>query len=66
MAQKISSWTLCLLALLTITMPAAADKPTAADEELIRAAILDYAEGWYTGDADRMERCLHPISPNGS
>lgn len=28
--------------------------------ELITAAALDYADGWYQGDAARMERCLHP------
>jgi hypothetical protein len=31
-----------------------------ADEAAIRAAALDYIEGWYTGDGDRMERALHP------
>jgi hypothetical protein len=31
-----------------------------SDETAIRAAALDYIEGWYTGDADRMERALHP------
>ncbi len=31
-----------------------------ADEAGIRGAALDYLEGWYTGDADRMERALHP------
>ena len=31
-----------------------------ADEEAIRQAALDYCEGWYTGDPERMERCLHP------
>lgn len=29
-------------------------------EIAIRAIALDYAEGWYEGDAERMERCLHP------
>ena len=24
------------------------------------AAALDYAEGWYTGDGDRMARAVHP------
>jgi hypothetical protein len=33
---------------------------TAADSSAIRAAALDYIEGWYTGDAARMERALHP------
>ena len=30
------------------------------DEEGIRRAALDYCEGWYNGDAERMERSLHP------
>lgn len=30
------------------------------DAELIRQAALDYIEGWYEGDAARMERALHP------
>jgi len=33
---------------------------TAADEDAIKATALDYIEGWYTGDAARMERALHP------
>lgn len=33
---------------------------TAADSAAIRAAALDYAEGWYTGDTGRMGRSLHP------
>jgi hypothetical protein len=33
---------------------------TAADSAAIRAAALDYAQGWYEGSAERMERALHP------
>src|SRR5215210_4291733 len=33
---------------------------TPSDTAAIRAAALDYAEGWYAGDADRMARALHP------
>jgi hypothetical protein len=33
---------------------------TAADSAAIRATALDYIEGWYTADAARMERALHP------
>jgi hypothetical protein len=32
----------------------------AADSAAIRTAALDYIEGWYTADAARMERALHP------
>ena len=46
---------------------------TAADSAGIRAAALDYIEGWYEGNAERMERALHPelakrivnTNPNG-
>jgi hypothetical protein len=31
-----------------------------ADEAGVRAASLDYIEGWYEGNAERMERALHP------
>jgi len=31
-----------------------------AAEAAIRATILDYYEGWWTGDARRMERAVHP------
>jgi hypothetical protein len=30
------------------------------DEEAIRQTALDYIEGWYAGNAERMERALHP------
>ena len=31
-----------------------------SDADLIKQAALDYIEGWYEGDATRMERALHP------
>jgi hypothetical protein len=30
------------------------------EREQITQAALDYFEGWFDGDADRMERALHP------
>jgi Putative lumazine-binding len=30
------------------------------DEDLIRAAALDYFEGWYDADQTRVDRALHP------
>ncbi len=30
------------------------------DEAAIRQTALDYVEGWYEGNAERMERALHP------
>jgi hypothetical protein len=33
---------------------------TDADLAAIRAVILDYFEGWFAADAERMRRALHP------
>lgn len=33
---------------------------TEADREAIKRAALNYAEGWYEGNADKMESALHP------
>jgi hypothetical protein len=44
-------------------LAARAQEPQAIDpagEAAIRATALDYIEGWYEGDADRMARALHP------
>ncbi len=38
----------------------AAPASASADSAAIRNAALDYIEGWYTGDADRMRRAVHP------
>ena len=37
-----------------------ASAQTAADSAAIRATALDYIEGWYEGNAERMERAVHP------
>jgi hypothetical protein len=29
-------------------------------EDAVRSAVMDYVEGWFEGDAGRMERALHP------
>ncbi|HEX2344499.1 MAG TPA: nuclear transport factor 2 family protein [Vicinamibacterales bacterium] len=50
-----------ILVLLAMTLPGGATNRQATDESAaIRATALDYVEGWYTGDAARMERALHP------
>jgi len=38
--------------------PATAQSP--ADAAAIKQTALDYIEGWYEGNAERMERALHP------
>src|ERR1044072_1068435 len=39
---------------------AASNRPADADLAAIRQTALDYIEGWYEGNAERMERALHP------
>lgn len=39
---------------------AAEGAPSAADSAAIRIVALDYIEGYYAGDADRVRRALHP------
>ena len=43
-----------------LILPGALAAQTAADSAAIRQTALDYIDGWYTGDAARMERALHP------
>ncbi|HYU53103.1 MAG TPA: nuclear transport factor 2 family protein [Gemmatimonadaceae bacterium] len=50
-----------LLALLTSTAPITiAACQSGADSAAIKQTALDYIQGWYGGDAARMERALHP------
>ena len=41
-------------------LPLYAQAPPPNDTAAIKSAALDYIEGWYTADAARMERALHP------
>ena len=38
----------------------AEEESTVADRDAIVRVALDYFEGWFDGDAARMERALHP------
>jgi hypothetical protein len=49
--------TLMVLAISAFAVPAFAQ--SAADSAAIKATALDYIEGWYAGDGERMERALH-------
>ena len=51
--------TLAML-LLSTAVAGGAQSQGSADTAAIRAAALDYAEGWYEGNPDRMGRALHP------
>ena len=45
---------------LAVAIPRPCVAQSATDSAGIRAAALDYIEGWYEGNAERMERALHP------
>ena len=46
--------------LLPTLLVGAVQAQSSADSAAIRATALDYMEGWYEGNADRMARALHP------
>src|SRR5208337_4892633 len=48
-----------LLTILLLNVASAAE-PKTSDEAGVRATVADYMEGYYTGDAARMEKSLHP------
>jgi hypothetical protein len=48
------------LMVLSAGVTGTAQAQSVADSAAIRAAALDYAEGWYEGNAERMARSLHP------
>ena len=50
--------TALVLALLLAAAPAAAQ--TAADSTAIRKTALDYIDGWWSGDEQRMAGAVHP------
>ena len=49
-----------VLVLLSTAVTGMARAQSAADSAAIRATALDYAEGWYEGNAERMARAVHP------
>lgn len=51
---------LLVTGLLLLCSPFTAPAQTAADSTAIIQTALHYIEGWYEGNAERMERALHP------
>ena len=47
------------VALLAAVIPVVAQSDT-AERDAIKRTALNYAEGWYEGNADKMESSLHP------
>ena len=54
-----SSFLLTVVAVLGL-LPRSLPGQAAADSAAIRQAALDYIEGYYEGNGERMERALHP------
>jgi hypothetical protein len=48
------------IAALALTPISASSCQSQSDSAAIRQAALDYIQGWYAGDAARMESALHP------
>jgi len=52
---------LCLaFALMLLAFMVKTQAQTPADASAIKQTALDYIEGWYEGNAERMEKSLHP------
>jgi hypothetical protein len=49
-----------LLTLLLVNLAVATDEKKTSEAAAVRAAVTDYIEAYYTGDAARMEKSLHP------
>jgi len=56
--KKLTAFLVLVVAFGIGAAPAAAQ--TAADSSAVVATALDYIDGFYAGDAARMERALHP------
>jgi hypothetical protein len=59
MKQFALTFGVCAILLLSLGAVSEPQKVT-SDQAAIRATITDYIESYYTGDAARMERSLHP------
>lgn len=61
MQKLIQSCLACLVGLVCFALtPVEVRAQTAADREAVKQTALDYIEGYYDGNAERMERSLHP------
>ena len=59
MIRTRSAVTLSIVAAFATLAPRA-HAQSAADSSGIKQAALDYIEGWYEGNAERMQRAVHP------
>ena len=52
--------TILLFAIILASFTGTQAQTSDADREAIKATALDYIEGWYEGNPERLERALHP------
>jgi len=57
--MKKSILTIAIIAIIVSNFNYKVKAQTKEDSVAIKTACLDYLEGWYTGDANRMEKALH-------
>ena len=57
--MKLKLWLLFAVLLTALCANAQAQTPD-AEKAAIKTTALDYIEGWYDGNAERMEKSLHP------
>jgi Putative lumazine-binding len=60
MQRYLPGFGLSLLLLLSVSTTAQQNKTAGDDAAAVRATVTDYIEGYYNGDASRMEQTLHP------
>ncbi len=60
MKQPVLFTLLCSLLLAAAPLRAQTAAPAEADLAAIRSTVLDYLEGYYAGDPDRVERAIFP------
>ena len=60
MKRLLLGFGLCLFVLVNLSTNAQDDKTRNDDSSAVRATVTNYIEGYYTGDAHRMEQTLHP------
>ena len=58
--KQLSLVVLLLVVSFGIIAPVELQAQSSDTREAITKVALDYGEGWYEGDADRMARALHP------
>jgi len=51
---------IALICIMFLGVVSNANAQSAGDAAAIKQTALDYIEGWYEGNAERMERALHP------